>query len=170
VNCYASLGTTSLRHMGCGLCRFNLSCRWRWAGKFTPRYWMARMRLGRFHGWSVENKFCYPCRESGFCVLWLPNNLTPELKNLQISPKTENGVSHEDGIDIRFEVVRAIVMDVAIFWYIAPRSPYVNRRFKGGYHFHIRRRKSVRQETSAQQVARRSSHIIMTSRQFEQVP
>jgi hypothetical protein len=30
-----------------------------------------------------------------------------------------------------------IIMNVAIFWYIAPCSPYVNRRFGGTYHIQI---------------------------------
>jgi hypothetical protein len=44
-------------------------------------------------------------------------------------------------------------MNVAIFWDLAPCSPYVNRRFGGTYHLHLQGRKSLRQETSDQQVA-----------------
>jgi hypothetical protein len=40
-----------------------------------------------------------------------------------------------------------IVMNVAIFWYIALCSRYVDRRF-GGAHLHFYGRKSAEQETS----------------------
>jgi hypothetical protein len=36
--------------------------------------------------------------------------------------------------DVRFEVLTALVMNVAIFWDIAPCSPYVNLRFGATYH------------------------------------
>jgi hypothetical protein len=41
---------------------------------------------------------------------------------------------------------------VSIFWYIAPCSPYVNRRFEGTYHIHLQGRKSAKQETSGYQL------------------
>jgi hypothetical protein len=44
-------------------------------------------------------------------------------------------------------------MNVAIFWETATSSLYVNRRFGGTYHLHLRGRKSAAQETSVQQVA-----------------
>jgi hypothetical protein len=34
-----------------------------------------------------------------------------------------------------------VVMNVAIFWDIAPRSPYVNRRYEGTYYLHPQCRK-----------------------------
>jgi hypothetical protein len=38
---------------------------------------------------------------------------------------------------VEFEVITAGVMNVPIFWGIAPCSPYVNPRFEGIYHFHL---------------------------------
>jgi hypothetical protein len=35
------------------------------------------------------------------------------------------------------EALTAVVMNVAMFWDIAPYSPYVNRRFGGMYHLHL---------------------------------
>jgi hypothetical protein len=40
------------------------------------------------------------------------------------------------------------LLKIAIFWDIAPCSPYMNRRFGGTYHFHLQGRKSAEQETS----------------------
>jgi hypothetical protein len=37
---------------------------------------------------------------------------------------------------VEFEVLTAVVMKVAIFWDIAPYSPYITRRFGGTYHLH----------------------------------
>jgi hypothetical protein len=48
----------------------------------------------------------------------------------------------------------AVLTNVAIFRDSAPSSPYVNRRFGGMYHLHLRDRKSDEQETSVYQVAR----------------
>jgi hypothetical protein len=39
-------------------------------------------------------------------------------------------------IYVGFEVLTAVVMNVALFWDIAPCSPYVNRRFGGIYHIY----------------------------------
>jgi hypothetical protein len=46
----------------------------------------------------------------------------------------------------RSEVLTAAFMTVAIFWDIAPRSPYVSRRFGGTYLLHIQGRKVVDQK------------------------
>jgi hypothetical protein len=40
----------------------------------------------------------------------------------------------------------------AIFWYIAPCAPYVNRRFRLSYHLHLQGRKSADKETRVQQI------------------
>jgi hypothetical protein len=45
-----------------------------------------------------------------------------------------------------------------MFWDIAQRSPYVNRRFGGTYH-HLQGRKSTEQETSMQQVPRQIHNL-----------
>jgi hypothetical protein len=42
-------------------------------------------------------------------------------------------------------------MNPAIFWDIAPFSPYVNQCFGGTYHFHLQGRKSAEHETSVHQ-------------------
>jgi hypothetical protein len=34
-------------------------------------------------------------------------------------------------IQVEFEVLTAVVMNLAIFWNITPSSPYANRRFEG---------------------------------------
>jgi hypothetical protein len=38
---------------------------------------------------------------------------------------------------VGFEVLTAVIMNAAIFWDIAPCSPYVNRRFRRTYHLHL---------------------------------
>jgi hypothetical protein len=38
---------------------------------------------------------------------------------------------------VRFEVLRAVVTNVAIFWDIAQCSLYFNRRFVGTHHLHL---------------------------------
>jgi hypothetical protein len=48
-----------------------------------------------------------------------------------------------------FEVVTATVMNVAIFWDIAPCTSYMDRRFGGRHHTYLQ----GRQETSVLQVA-----------------
>jgi hypothetical protein len=45
-------------------------------------------------------------------------------------------------------------MNVAIFWDIAPCSPYVDRRFGGTYYLHLQGQKAAKQKTSVQQVVR----------------
>jgi hypothetical protein len=57
-------------------------------------------------------------------------------------------------IYVGIEIMTAVVMNVAIFWDIAPCSPYVNRCFGGTYHLRLQDRKSAEQETSVQQVPR----------------
>jgi hypothetical protein len=42
-----------------------------------------------------------------------------------------------------FEVFTAVVMNVAIFWYIALCSPCLNRRFGGAYRLHLQGKKSA---------------------------
>jgi hypothetical protein len=54
---------------------------------------------------------------------------------------------------VGFEVLTAVVMNVAVLCDIAPCS----RRFGGTYHLHLQRRKSAEQETSVQKVARQNS-------------
>jgi hypothetical protein len=53
-----------------------------------------------------------------------------------------------------FEVFTAVVMNIAIFWVMAPCSSCVNRCFGRKYHLSLQGRKSAEQETSVQQVAR----------------
>jgi hypothetical protein len=38
---------------------------------------------------------------------------------------------------VGIEVLTAVVIKFAIFWDIAPCSPYMNRRFGGTYHLHL---------------------------------
>jgi hypothetical protein len=47
-----------------------------------------------------------------------------------------------------FEVLTAVVVNVAIFWDIAPCSQYVDQRFKGTYHLLLQGPKSVEKESS----------------------
>jgi hypothetical protein len=51
---------------------------------------------------------------------------------------------------IGFEVLTAVVMNVAIFWDMAPCNSYVNGRFGGMCQLHIQGRKSAEQETNVQ--------------------
>jgi hypothetical protein len=46
-----------------------------------------------------------------------------------------------------FEVLTAVVMNFAIIWDIAPRSPYVNGRVRGTYNLHLQGKKSAESET-----------------------
>jgi hypothetical protein len=62
-------------------------------------------------------------------------------------------VSNKIG-DVGFEVLTAVVMNVAIFCDIAPCSPYVNRSFGRKYRLHLQDRKSTEQGTTVQQVAK----------------
>jgi hypothetical protein len=48
-----------------------------------------------------------------------------------------------------FEVVTAVVMNVAIFWPIASYSSYVNWRFGWKYHLHLQGRNSTEHEISS---------------------
>jgi hypothetical protein len=47
---------------------------------------------------------------------------------------------------VAFEVITAVVMKVAIFWDIAPCSPYMNQRFEGTYHHHLQSRNRPRKK------------------------
>jgi hypothetical protein len=47
---------------------------------------------------------------------------------------------------VRFEVLTAVVMNIAILWYMAPCSPYV--KFRLNVYFHLQGRKLAEQETS----------------------
>jgi hypothetical protein len=57
-------------------------------------------------------------------------------------------------LTVGFEVLTAVVMNVAIFWDIALCSPYVYQRLGGTYHLQLQDRKSAGQETSVYNVAR----------------
>jgi hypothetical protein len=61
---------------------------------------------------------------------------------------------------VGFDVLTAIIINVAIFWDIAPYSPYVTRRFGGTYQLRLQGRKSGEQESSVQQVARQNSALV----------
>jgi hypothetical protein len=41
------------------------------------------------------------------------------------------------------EILTVVVMNVAIFWDIAPCSPYLNQRFEGTYQLHLEGKKSL---------------------------
>jgi hypothetical protein len=45
------------------------------------------------------------------------------------------------------EVLSAVVMNVAMFRYVAPCSPYVNQHFGGTYHLHLQGLKIIRART-----------------------
>jgi hypothetical protein len=64
---------------------------------------------------------------------------------------------------VGFEVLIAVVMNVAIFWDIAPCNPYMNHRFVGTYHFHLQGRKSTEKEASVKHVARHVWMEVMLS-------
>jgi hypothetical protein len=51
-------------------------------------------------------------------------------------------------LSVEFEVLTVVVTNVAIFWDIAPCTPYVNRRFGGTYHLHLQGRKSTEQDSA----------------------
>jgi hypothetical protein len=53
-----------------------------------------------------------------------------------------------------------VVMKVAIFWDIAPCSPYVNRSFGGTFHLHLHGRKSAEQRVAGS--SKTSVHIRTT--------
>jgi hypothetical protein len=57
--------------------------------------------------------------------------------------------------------VNGKILNVALFWDIAPCSPYVNRLFRGTYHLHLHGRKLGEQETSVQLVARKKSDFLL---------
>jgi hypothetical protein len=57
-------------------------------------------------------------------------------------------------IEVGFEVITAVVINVAIFWDIVSHSPYVNQRFGGTYHLHLWGKKSAKQETCMQNSAK----------------
>jgi hypothetical protein len=65
-------------------------------------------------------------------------------------------------LNVGFGALTAVTMNVAIFWDIAPCSPYVKRCFGGTYHFLLQGRKSAKQETSVQ--PEESVHILTTRR------
>jgi hypothetical protein len=70
--------------------------------------------------------------------------------------RTTDGKSHlsQSGLVLfRYEVLTAVVMNVAVFWDIAPCSPHVSRRFVETYRLHLQVRKSSDQKASMQQVA-----------------
>jgi hypothetical protein len=73
-----------------------------------------------------------------------------------------SGIKH--GTPVGFEVLKAVVMKIAIFWNIAPFSPHVNRRFGGMNHVHLQGKESAEQETSVQQVARKP--LVVTSQRL----
>jgi hypothetical protein len=59
---------------------------------------------------------------------------------------------------VEFEVLTAVVMNVANLWNTAPCSLYVNRRFGLTYHPHLQVRNSAEQETSVPQVGATTNH------------
>jgi hypothetical protein len=58
-------------------------------------------------------------------------------------------------LKVGFHVLTAVIMNsTAMFWDIAPCSPYVTQRFGRAYHLHLQGRKSAEQETCVQEMAR----------------
>jgi hypothetical protein len=68
------------------------------------------------------------------CKLWL------------LLAETASVCNTEHQKHVEFNVITVAVMDVAIFWDMAPSSPYANRRFGGTYHRHLQSRNSAEQE------------------------
>lgn len=58
---------------------------------------------------------------------------------------------------VGFDVLAAVVINVAILWYMAPCNPYVNQCFGGTCHIRLQGRKPSDQETSVQKAARQFS-------------
>jgi hypothetical protein len=59
-----------------------------------------------------------------------------------------------------FDILTAVVMNVAFFRDTVQCSLYVNRHFRGTYHLYLQGKKSAKQGTSVQQVARQNSPLI----------
>jgi hypothetical protein len=76
--------------------------------------------------WSASVKTCRQLQRSGCTSL--------NRNTVQYSPAVWQ---------VGFEVLTAVVMDVATFWDIAQCSPHVNRRFGRTYHFHLQGLKST---------------------------
>jgi hypothetical protein len=79
----------------------------------------------------------------------------------------EDGILHSHRREILrfpigFDRLAAVVMSVAFFWYIAPRSPYVNGRFGGLYRLHLQGRILAEQETWVKQVDRQKMTTFVT--------
>jgi hypothetical protein len=55
---------------------------------------------------------------------------------------------------IKHRILKAVVLNVSIFWDMASCSPYVSRRFQETYHLHLQGGKSDEQETRVQEVDR----------------
>jgi hypothetical protein len=53
-------------------------------------------------------------------------------------------------IYVGLKALARLVMNVSIFWDVAPCSPYVHRRFVETYHLHLQSRKSAEQQASRQ--------------------
>jgi hypothetical protein len=64
---------------------------------------------------------------------------------------------------VGFEVFTAVVINVAIFWDIAPCGPYVKRRFGRTYQFYLQDLKSSEQAASMQQLAVENPDSLITS-------
>jgi hypothetical protein len=61
-------------------------------------------------------------------------------------------------------------MNVAIFWDIAPCSPYLNRRFGGKYHPHLQGRTAADQEISVSHTDCRVLYLKGWQRLFLMIP
>jgi hypothetical protein len=137
--------------------------------------------LVRFEYWFIPDieTFCigmaFPSR---YCIFWIVNvaYLSRDTMSL-LQPVDEAMIAHfkahrntwtEDTNvcvcvcvcvcvwkEVGFEVLTAVVMNVAIFWHITPCSPYVNQSFGGTYHL-LQDQKWIDQEISMQQVARKN--------------
>jgi hypothetical protein len=62
---------------------------------------------------------------------------------------------------VGYEILAAVVLNFAIFWDIVPCSSYDNRNFERKHHLHLQVKKSAKQETSVQHVARLISTLKM---------
>lgn len=67
---------------------------------------------------------------------------------------------------IVFDVPTAVVMIVANFWHIALCSPYANQRFGRKYHLHLQCRKSADQDTSVQQMAKKTLMLALNIKTY----
>jgi hypothetical protein len=62
--------------------------------------------------------------------------------------KSEKATIITETIEVGFEVLAAVTMKNAVFWDVSPCRSWVNKRFRGTYHLHLKGRKIREQGTS----------------------